>query len=161
MTTGIIIAIVVVVILIIAVAGNNNKQAQTQTDIETAKSKVETAFASGDINETHRDILNRKIDSDWEWRLNIDKKIEAFKYLKQHQAALLEKYGEDIGSRLVNHQYWVGMTEEQLLDCKGNPDKIEKQVLKTKTKLTYIYGNKSSGDYFVLENGEVVKFVDR
>lgn len=74
---------------------------------------------------------------------------------------LIQKYGEEIGGKLSNNDFWIGMTEEQLVDAKGNPSKIEKEVLKTKTKLTYIYGNKSSGDYFILEDSVVVKFVDR
>ena len=114
-------------------------------------------MTAGDINEAQRDVLIRVIDErSWGyWR--IDTEIQEFK----REKALLQKYGEDIGSRLFNNQYWIGMTEEQLLDCKGKPNKIENQVLKTKTKKTYTYGNKSSGDYFVLEDGVVVKFVDR
>ncbi len=157
MTLGIIIAIVIVIILLTSASSNKQKLAE----IENAKLKVETAFLAGEIIEEQRNILIEKIDLNSVWRQNIDEKIEAFKFIKKHQEALLQKYGEEIGSRLVNHQYWIGMTEEQLIECKGNPDKIEKQVLKTKTKLTYIYGNKSSGDYFVIENGEVVKFIDR
>ena len=157
MTTGIIIAIVIVLILL----SSSNSKKKKQIEIETAKSKVESALKTGEINEEQKNILIEKIDFNSVWRQNIDEKIEAFKFIKKHQEALLQKYGEEIGSRLVNHQYWIGMTEEQLVECKGNPDKIEKQVLKTKTKLTYIYGNKSSGDYFVIENGEVVKFIDR
>jgi hypothetical protein len=157
MTTGIIIAIVIVLILL----SSSNSKKKKQIEIETAKSKVESALKTGEINEEQKNILIEKIDFNSVWRQNIDEKIEAFKFIKKHQEALLQKYGEEIGSRLVNHQYWIGMTEEQLIECKGNPDKIEKQVLKTKTKLTYIYGNKSSGDYFVIENGEVVKFIDR
>ena len=157
MTTGIIIAIVIVLILL----SSSNSKKKKQIEIETAKSKVESALKTGEINEEQKNILIEKIDFNSVWRQNIDEKIEAFKFIKKHQEALLQKYGEEIGSRLVNHQYWIGMTEEQLIECKGNPDKIEKQVLKTKTKLTYIYGNKSSGDYFDIENGEVVKFIDR
>lgn len=141
------------------------RQAQKEAEWKAAKeaatkaaiSKVEAALRAGDINKTHRDelirVINEDLHSDW-W---INETIEEFK----HEKTLLQKYGEDIGSRLINHKYWIGMTEEQLLDCRGEPDKIEKQVLQTKTKQTYTYGNKSSGDYFVLENGVVVKFVDR
>lgn len=161
MTIVIIIAIVIVIVLIFLVGSNNNRALKNQTDIETANSKIETAFIAGEINEEHKYYLSRKIAIDLDWLSNIDKKIEAFKYLKQHQLALIQKYGEDIGNRLVNHSYWIGMTEEQLIDCKGRPDKIETQAEKTITKHTYIYGKKSSGDYFVLENGVVIKFIDR
>lgn len=74
---------------------------------------------------------------------------------------LLEKYGTEVGKKLIDGKYFLGMTEEQLKDCKGEPTKIEQEVLKTKTKLIYIYGNKSSGDIFTFVNGELERFVDR
>jgi hypothetical protein len=79
----------------------------------------------------------------------------------RHQVLLMKKYGLEIGSKLINHQYFLGMTIEQLVDCKGNPTKIEQEVLKTKTKTIYIYGNKSSGDVFVFVDGELERFKDR
>ena len=139
----------VVLILIIIISGNN-KQKKRQNEVKSAIMKVESAFELGEITQTHKDILLKKIKEDWQWLFDIDKKIQSFKLLKVRQTVLIQKYGYEIGGQLLNHQYWVGMSEQMLLDCKGNPDKIEREVLKTKTKTTYIYGNKSSGDYFVL-----------
>ncbi len=85
---------------------------------------------------------------------SIRNQIERVKYLD-------EKYGDEIAQRLLDHDYFLGMTEEQLLDCKGKPTKIEREVLKTKTKIIYIYGNKSSGDVFTFVNGELERFQDR
>ena len=56
---------------------------------------------------------------------------------------------------------FVGMTEEMLVESVGNPTKIEEEVMKTKTKKTYIYGNKNSGDILVFEQGKLVRFKDR
>jgi hypothetical protein len=81
--------------------------------------------------------------------------------IEAERQRLIDKYGIDIATMLLNHQYFIGMTEEQLVDSKGKPNKIETEVLKTKSKATYIYGNKSSGDYFVFENGKATKIVDR
>jgi hypothetical protein len=159
MTTATI--IIVTLIILIIIFGGNNRQRRHRKEIQLALDKVQAAFAADEITEDQNNILVQRVQDNWEWRLQVDKKIQAFKFLRQHQAALLAKYGEEVGDRLISHRYWIGMTEEQLLDCKGQPDKIEKQVLKTKTKVTFVYGNKSSGDYFVLENGQVVKFVDR
>lgn len=74
---------------------------------------------------------------------------------------LIDKYGEETAVKLLEHNYFLGMTEEQLIDCKGKPTKIETEVLKTKTKVVYIYGNKSSGDVFTFVNGELERFKDR
>jgi predicted RND superfamily exporter protein len=81
--------------------------------------------------------------------------------IKKHIDAMVNKYGEEIGWKLLKQEYWVGMTKEQLVDANGEPTQTETEVLKTKTKETLIYGNKSSGDYFVFENGIATKIVDR
>lgn len=52
------------------------------------------------------------------------------------------------------------MTEEQLIDCKGEPTKIELDQLKTKTKRVFIYGNKISGDVFNFVDGVLERFKD-
>lgn len=62
---------------------------------------------------------------------------------------------------LLGGKYFLNMTEEMLVDAVGKPNKIETEVLKTKTKKTYIYGNKSSGDVLVFEDGKLVRFKDR
>ncbi len=74
---------------------------------------------------------------------------------------LIEKYGEIQGNNLFKGIYELGITEQILIDSKGEPSKIETEVLKTKTKKTYIYGNKSSGDIFIFENGLLTKIIDR
>jgi hypothetical protein len=87
--------------------------------------------------------------------------LAAKQKLEARQNELTAKYGQDVMAKLMNHQTWIGMSKEQLLDSQGEPTKIETEILKTKTKETLIYGNKSSGDYFVVENGLVSKIVDR
>jgi hypothetical protein len=47
------------------------------------------------------------------------------------------------------------------LESFGEPDKIEIEELKTKTKKIFIYGNKTSGDVLVFENGKLARFKDR
>lgn len=74
---------------------------------------------------------------------------------------LIGKYGQDLASKIYGKQFFLGMTKDQLNDAQGRPDKIETAVLKTKTKETWIYGNKNSGDIFVFENELLVSFKDR
>lgn len=87
--------------------------------------------------------------------------------LKQNAIAkyhrLAEKYNPEIAMKLVNAEYFIGMTKEQLLDSKGfEPEIVEIQTLKTKTKETLVFGEtKNSNDWFVLENGLVVKITDK
>jgi hypothetical protein len=63
--------------------------------------------------------------------------------------------------KLIDGEYFVGMTEEMVLESFGEPDKIEIEELKTKTKKIFIYGNKTSGDVLVFENGKLARFKDR
>jgi len=77
------------------------------------------------------------------------------------QAELILKYGGDLAQKIIKKEYFLGMTPEHLVDSRGEPTKIETEVLKTKTKLIYIYGNKSSGDIFTFVNDELEKYVDR
>jgi type II secretory pathway pseudopilin PulG len=105
--------------------------------------------------------LNRKKRQEEEKKKKEEEKKLIQKLIEEKKAMLIQKYGEEIGLKLLYNEYWIGMTEEQIIDAKGKPTKIDTEVLKTKTKKTLVYGNKSSGDYFVLENGVVVKFMDR
>lgn len=79
----------------------------------------------------------------------------------KREKLLLVKYGEDKGGKIFKKEFFLGMTKEELIDSSGVADKIETNVLKTKTTETWIYGNKSSGDVFVFENELLVRFKDR
>jgi hypothetical protein len=105
--------------------------------------------------------LSKKRSAEKERKRKEDEKKLIQKLVEEKKLMLIEKYGEEIGLKLLYNEYWIGMTEEQIIDAKGKPTKVDTEVLKTKTKKTLVYGNKSSGDYFVLENGIVVKFMDR
>lgn len=39
---------------------------------------------------------------------------------------ILDKYGPDIGKKIIHAGVWVGMTRAMLIDSKGHPDKINK-----------------------------------
>lgn len=80
---------------------------------------------------------------------------------RKKKELLLSKYPAEEALKLLKHEYWIGMTEEQLIDAKGKPDKLEVEQMKTKTKRIFIYGNKSSGDVFSFVNGTLERFKDR
>lgn len=87
--------------------------------------------------------------------------IESARAQIERSQFLVGKYGEEIARKLIDNDYFLGMTEDQLIDSRGKPSKIETEVMKTKTKVIYIYGNKSSGDVFNFVNGELERFTDR
>jgi hypothetical protein len=59
---------------------------------------------------------------------------------KKRRGYLLDKYGdEDLVNNLMDRKFWQGQTAEQLHDSLGEPDSIDKKVLKSKTKETWKY----------------------
>jgi hypothetical protein len=92
------------------------------------------------------------------WAIRV---LEVAKEIKQRYDGLITKYGQEKGNKIYNKEFFLGMTEEELIDSVGVADKVEEEVMKTKTKITWIYGNKSSGDVFVFENGMLARFKDR
>lgn len=133
-----------------------------------SKNKIKASI-SLDIQEFDFELFDLKI-KEFGQLLKIDNISNNYQLLINIQNALkqelkksnlIEKYGEDIGLKIFNHEYFVGMSKEQLIECKGKPNKIETEVLKTKTKEIYIYGNKSSGDIFNFVDGKLERFKDR
>lgn len=123
------------------------------------------------ISKIEDNILTSKVViDDWE---NIKKNCQKrkLKYTRDIESNINRiinfslKYGLVLSktelNMLLGGKYFLNMTEEMLVDAVGKPNKIETEVLKTKTKKTYIYGNKSSGDVLVFENGRLVRFKDR
>ena len=72
-----------------------------------------------------------------------------------------EMFSSEEVEKMIAGSYWPGMTEEQLLLMRGEPDKIESEMLKTKVNKFYIYGTKSTGDVFVFNEGKLERFKDR
>lgn len=161
MTIAIISGAGVIILILFLIAAGKHASENFKKEIEGARAKVETAKANGIIYPAQYEMLISNLNAKADWRLIIDHKIEEFRKAKEKEERLIAKYGKEIAERIIHQQFWVGMTPEQLIESKGTPDKIEKQILKTKTKELYVYGNKSSGDVFVIEDGEVVKITDR
>lgn len=149
-------------ILIIGFASSKAaKKKRLEEDAYVAKLKADltTSLQNKEIYEEHYKELNALISFS-----NKDRYLESLddaKTRKRRHDYLRSKYSEREVQKIRNHEYWIGMTEEQLIDAKGQPDKIDLEQLKTKTKKIYIYGNKSSGDIFNFVDGVLERFKDR
>lgn len=83
-------------------------------------------------------------------------------YLRRRKY-LIEKYGRDVGLRILRRGVWQGMTSEQLNDSWGRPVDVDHTVYKTKTKETWKYnqtGKNRFKDRIYLEDGIVVGWKD-
>ena len=87
-----------------------------------------------------------------------------FYQARQYQAwvrRLNEKYDNDqyIVQGILKREFWEEQTAEQLLDSQGQPDSIDKQVMKTKVKEVWKYGAIQKGQFklrITLENNKVI-----
>jgi hypothetical protein len=132
-----------------------------KSKIKKAINKVDSALESGLIEENDAEVLKENLLLG-QWLNSIDFYLSKYVEFKKKKEGLIQKYDLETAQRILICDYWLGMTEEQLIESKGSPDKIEKQVTSIQTtRVTYIYGNKTSGEYFVLENGILTKFVTR
>ncbi|GAB4450879.1 MAG: hypothetical protein OHK0036_10340 [Bacteroidia bacterium] len=144
---------IIMVVLIFSQLNKYLKKKSAQKQLKIMYQKIQDSYEKNEITKEQANLLESEVKKNWNY-IDIDKRIEKLKKLNQ-------KYGEEIANKLSKHEYWIGMSVEQLIDAKGQPNKIENHALKTKTKTIYIYGNKSSGDVFVIEDGVVTKITDR
>lgn len=88
--------------------------------------------------------------------------MEKVKEQTKRRKYLFEKYGEEKAIKLINEEFYIGMTKDEVLDAKNSKPNIEEtEVLKTKSKDIWVWGNKSSGDVFVFVEGKLERFKDR
>jgi uncharacterized protein len=71
---------------------------------------------------------------------------------------LIAQYGEAVASRILARQIWQGMTDEQLIESWGRPVEIGSEVMRTKTKQIWKYGQTGKNRFrerVTVENGIV------
>lgn len=161
---GVLIFILAITIIIIPLVVWSKIHSKKQTKI--AKEKIDNylitikgTFKIENLNvENWADVESLAHTKGLDWL--ISKGEEALRNGRRLKT-MIAKYGEDKGYKIYNKQFYLGMSKEELKDSTGEPTKIEIEVLKTKTKEVWIYGNKSSGDVFVFENEILTKFTDR
>lgn len=84
----------------------------------------------------------------------------AFVMNAMRRDALMKKYGDkDLVDRLMRRMIWEGQTAEQLVDSVGRPVEIDEKVMKSKTRETWKYHQRSRtrfGLRVTVEDGIVV-----
>ena len=79
---------------------------------------------------------------------------------KKRRETLLAKYSDvKIVDRIIRRAFWLGQTQEQLLDSLGHPLDIDEKVLKTKIKETWKYKRVGKNRFalrITLENSVVI-----
>ncbi len=132
---------------------------RNEKDIEHFIVELKNLYSKGAILEEHWIEIRDAVASIGLSYAN--QALVSAKEVKKKYDRIISKYGRDKGTQIFDKQFFLGMTKEELIDSTGEPTKIEQEVMKTKTKETWIYGNKSSGDVFVFENELLARFKDR
>ena len=87
---------------------------------------------------------------------------QATKRRQERFRALAERFGsEEIAQDIMVQRFWTGQTEDMLAESLGPPLAIDKQVLKTKRKEIWKYGEARKKQFslrITLENGRVVSW---
>jgi hypothetical protein len=89
-----------------------------------------------------------------------NKKLEENKKIQESvKTALANKYGIFNSERILNHQYWIGMTDEMARESLGSPDDINRTTGTWGVHEQWVYEKKELYLYF--ENGELTSFQDK
>ncbi len=123
------------------------------------RNQLETLVKEDQITETERYQVLQHLDG---VNLSLIKETYAkVVAIANNRIKWREIYEREEVERMIAGEYWHGMSEEQLLLMRGEPTKIESEMLKTKINKFYIYGTKSAGDVFVFNDGKLERFKDR
>lgn len=73
--------------------------------------------------------------------------------------SLTKKYGPQEAARIIAREVWQGMTAEQLTESRGRPADIGREIIRTRTKETWKYGQTGKNRFqnrIYLEAGIVI-----
>ena len=92
---------------------------------------------------------------------DVESTYDSLERILSKYGPLMAKYDRDMVNKIGMGYYWIGMTEENLIDMKGQPTNLETKIKKDVDIKVYVYGNKQTGDILTFENGTLTEFTDR
>jgi hypothetical protein len=102
------------------------------------------------------DIINDKTPFE-----DVESTYEGLNRILNKYRPLVVKYDREMVNKIGMGNYWIGMTEDNLIDMKGQPTNLETKIKKDIDIKVYVYGNKQTGDILTFENGKLTEFTDR
>ena len=85
------------------------------------------------------------------------RKEKAEKEERERKEKLVKKYGEYTAGVILRHKFYIGMSEDALIESLGRPNDINVSVGSWGTHKQYIYGG-YDGTYIYVENGKVTSY---
>lgn len=92
---------------------------------------------------------------------DVESTYESLNRILNRYRPIVVKYNREMATKIIQGYYWIGMTEENLIDMKGQPTNLETKIKKDVDVKVYVYGNKQTGDILTFENGKLTEFTDR
>lgn len=96
-----------------------------------------------------KDILKKK-------QKNTAKKKQLEQEIIKKKESLISRYGQEIARKILNKEFWLGMTSSMAIQSLGFPDKTNKSVGSWGTHEQWIYRSKDLNLYF--ENGKLTSW---
>tara|TARA_B110000503_G_C6956716_1_gene333270 strand:+ start:116 stop:661 length:546 start_codon:yes stop_codon:yes gene_type:complete len=139
---------------------------------DTPEDKVRKAKKEKERQIKHRQEKSKKEDRQKEKERQIKHQQEKTKkearqkeLLIFRRSELIEKYGEELGTKIAKGELWIGMNKEALIAIKGKPGKKTETISRNKKREEYFYdgkknrqGNISYKLKIILINGLVEKW---
>lgn len=146
--------------------GKNKKSKEELFEKNKLINLIETTINnSGFIIEEWDSLKTKCQNSDLKYTQTVGRQIYNLIKEEERKSKIKTKYINQLTdieiSLIIDGNYFLGMNQEMMLDSLGQPTKIEEEHLKSKHKVIFIYGNKSSGDVFTFENNKLAKVKDR
>jgi len=135
------------------------KKAKNDEDLQYILKSYESTLSRS--SKENRVILNYVDEIISLHKKNIEKSFSYFLEDSENFKKYVSIWGNDIAKKIYNKEVWIKMNNEQLLSSRGKPTNIEKEQTIESTTETWIYGNKNTGNYFVLVDNIVTRIVDR
>ncbi len=172
-TTIIVVIIAAIVFALILLSGKGEAEKKKREEVENAQNIADIKVKRDAALENMRGLIRREFTDpimngiknqlleymdEPDYNTNVLQSM--FELAHRHKIRLTlikERFSTPISERLFAQEHWIGMSEEMLLCSKGSPDETESTAIKT----VYIYGSKSNGDVFEIENNLVTKIIDR
>ena len=100
---------------------DRDKLRKQQKEAEDQRVKEQQAEEAERLKEQEEAAKRRKEQAEEAKRRKEQKEAQLLKE-KKHYEQQCKKYGKDVYDRLLSHEVWEGMSEEQLFESKGNAD---------------------------------------
>lgn len=88
------------------------------------------------------------------------RKEKAEKKQQERKEKLIKKYGEEVADIILQKKFYIGMSEEALIESLGKPDDINTSVGSWGVHKQYIYGGYgyTHATYIYVENGKITSY---